>query len=327
MTSRSAYNPLDLFSLDPARMQKALHALLAAPQNNLALFVSGVPAATWLQQHHDARDAQPVDGPAVLQQCLSLAWGHLEHKSKPLQKLLVEQVQAALVHSGKANLLCCREASWPASSESLWPFHSSSCIVWRSIWHIPGHALVSPAPAAGGTCPVLSGTGPCSIWPGIVFSLSGLCSQRLDAEGAADSCCHHLLASAGVLPRLLEAQQLDRWDISNTYPLLQHLLGQPLERTTPTALLLCKLHIREQLAVLADYLTAAAAKDCSLMITLRPYAGDTQIKFWSQLCVVDLDLKPLCKLHEHNELDLLILKHAASLQCRNLDEPNAASGF
>ena len=63
------------------------------------------------------------------------------------------------------------------------------------------------------------------------------------------------------------------------------------------------------------------------MITLRPYAGDTQIKFWSQLCVVDLDLKPLCKLHEHNELDLLILKHAASLQCRNLDEPNAASGF
>eukprot|EP00891_Asterochloris_glomerata_P009089 jgi/Astpho2/9089/Aster-x0842 len=102
VTSRSAYNPLDLFSLDPARMQKALHALLAGPQNNLALFVSGVPAATWLQQHHAARDAQPVDGPAVLQQCLSLAWGHLEHKSKPLQKLLVEQG-------------CCR-ACWKHSS-------------------------------------------------------------------------------------------------------------------------------------------------------------------------------------------------------------------
>ena len=116
------------------------------------------------------------------------------------------------------------------------------------------------------------------------------------------------------MPRLLAAQQLDRWDISNVYVLFQHLLGQPLECITPTALVLCKLPNKEQLAVLADYLTAAAAKDCSFMIALRPYFRDTQIKFWSQLCIVDLDLKPLRKVHEHNELDLLILKHAASLQ-------------
>ena len=152
------------------------------------------------------------------------------------------------------------------------------------------------------------------LWPGVGLSLGDIPSQQITAEGAAGACSHHLLAPAGVLPRLLAAQQLDRWDISNVYPMFQHLLGQPLERTTPTAVMLCKLPSKELLAVLADYLTAAAAKDCSLMVTLRPYVKDTQISFWSQLCVVDLDLKPLHKLHEHNELDLLILKHAASFQ-------------
>ena len=37
----SAYDPLDLFSGDPERMQAALEALMDVPQNNLALFLGG----------------------------------------------------------------------------------------------------------------------------------------------------------------------------------------------------------------------------------------------------------------------------------------------
>ena len=315
MISCSAYNPLDLFSLGPARMRKALHALLATPQNNLALFISGVPAAAWLQQHQAAGDTPPVDGAAALQQCLSLAWGHLRTESRPLQDLLVEQVQAALIESGKPNSSRCKHQSVTAGTQKH-PVASLLQLV-HGVAQRLAHSSSCTLPAGPSCrwfllCPACYSS--LSSCASNVLGLSGVCSQQVDAEGGADPCSHHLLAPTGVLPRLLAAQRLDRWDISNVYPVFQHLLGLPPECTTSSALVLCKLPEREQLAVLADYLTAAAAKDCSLMITIRPYAEDTQIKFWSQLCVVDLDLKPLRKLHEHNDVDMLILEHAASIQ-------------
>ena len=43
VSRHSSYNPLDLYSTDPARMQHPLQALLACPQNNLKLFLDGRP--------------------------------------------------------------------------------------------------------------------------------------------------------------------------------------------------------------------------------------------------------------------------------------------
>ena len=39
----SAYEPLDLFSGDPARQAKAVHNLLQTPQNNFKIFVDSKP--------------------------------------------------------------------------------------------------------------------------------------------------------------------------------------------------------------------------------------------------------------------------------------------
>lgn len=72
-------------------------------------------------------------------------------------------------------------------------------------------------------------------------------------------------------------------------------------------------------AIVRGYLTAAAAKDCSVMIAFRrrPSRGLTDgcqavefrgMSLESRLAVVDLDIKPLSKLHSHWELDREIMQ-------------------
>ncbi len=43
ITGLSDYDPLDLFSMDPGRMRRAIAALLDSPQNNLRVFRDGRP--------------------------------------------------------------------------------------------------------------------------------------------------------------------------------------------------------------------------------------------------------------------------------------------
>ena len=63
---RSAYDPLDLFSNDSSRMQRAVEALMECPQNNLAVFLGGVRV-----QPEEA--ARGLDRACEILQCGSMA--------------------------------------------------------------------------------------------------------------------------------------------------------------------------------------------------------------------------------------------------------------
>ena len=166
-----------------------------------------------------------------------------------------------------------------------------------------------------------------------------------------------LLGGAGVLDSILAVQKLDRYDIEGVYAIYQQLLGninkQDLEAGLQPALSSCaqkavacsaeegrgnqplmqeyqqamksilSLPRNQALAVLRDYLIAATAKDCSIMIAFRndeknavhscgeriEAAGST----WSfRVAIVDLDMKSLQKLDTHMHLDQQILAAVAA---------------
>ena len=85
--------------------------------------------------------------------------------------------------------------------------------------------------------------------------------------------------TTGVLEGLLEIQKLDRHDIEGIYPLYQSLLpfvsrshtalGTVEEAGEPRRIVLtnlCKLSVEQKKAAIRDYLIAATAKDCSIMM-------------------------------------------------------------
>ncbi|KAJ7005929.1 hypothetical protein NC653_005307 [Populus alba x Populus x berolinensis] len=78
------------------------------------------------------------------------------------------------------------------------------------------------------------------------------------------------------------------------------------------------IHMDESLKIAKDYLIAATAKDCSLMISFRPmkdgafgsphvYLQSTNQSFNYKVNFIDLDLKPLKKMVDYYELDKKIL--------------------
>jgi hypothetical protein len=167
-----------------------------------------------------------------------------------------------------------------------------------------------------------------------------------------------LLGCAGVLPALLAVQRLDVLDIEGVEPLywklLQQMLpGQQMDCCHTTNELQQQQQQQQWLALLRDYLTAATAKDCGIMITLQQiwpaqqpaaavlpgqcgisssssssssggvmYDAASGCTFVWQLSVVDLDLKPLRKIPLHGDLDRRI--RAAAAQHSQLLQQHAA---
>ena len=85
----------------------------------------------------------------------------------------------------------------------------------------------------------------------------------------------------------------------------------------------CNFSIEEKKAAIRDYLIAATAKDCSIMMAFRQ--ADTQEveqrNNMDRLCAIecsvhlaDLDIKPISKLPSHWKLDQDIVRNA----CKNV---------
>lgn len=150
-----------------------------------------------------------------------------------------------------------------------------------------------------------------------------------------------ILNASGVLPALLRVQMLDRIDIEGIEPLYMNLMQQ--QQQQQQRVLGSSSDRAEQLALLRDYLTAATAKDCAIMITMQQIIETQQQQqspetdgltkhsssdsgsssgngvitddrsgctFAWQISLVDLDLKPLSKVPHHAALDRRIVATA-----------------
>lgn len=112
----SSYDPLDLFSQDPTRMQKALLALFQDPQNNLRLFLAGKPvqleAGTSLEV--TAAAVSEAFGPqvacmlpaAAVQVLVSALQDVLNQEGRPLACMLVAICQQDDRHGAMSSCCC-----------------------------------------------------------------------------------------------------------------------------------------------------------------------------------------------------------------------------
>ena len=171
-------------------------------------------------------------------------------------------------------------------------------------------------------------------------------------QTAEASCCRDGLnlspLASGVLGSILKVQQLDLYDIDGVsvlYQRLTHLNNaangmrlpskcskakteglEPHEAEHARAVAqLLALTDQEALGVIRDYLIAATAKDCSIMIACRqcpdihPSRHETRSVYEYQVRVADLDLKAASKIESHMRLDAEILaSYRAALALRSV---------
>ncbi|XP_074280096.1 inositol-pentakisphosphate 2-kinase-like [Silene latifolia] len=136
------------------------------------------------------------------------------------------------------------------------------------------------------------------------------------------------IVKLGVLDRLLEVQKFDKLDIEGAIHAYYDVVAQSCkvcgntdeDRKSSKYSSLHSLPLEESRKIVKDYLIAATAKDCSLMISFRPmhegdpeshyrtvYLNSTNQRFKCKACFIDLDLKPLKKMEFYYELDQKIV--------------------
>ncbi|CAN1127029.1 Inositol-pentakisphosphate 2-kinase [Linum perenne] len=152
-------------------------------------------------------------------------------------------------------------------------------------------------------------------------------------EGSRASSLMQLVAESvhrsGVLDQLLKAQRLDLSDIEGAIHAYYNVVSKPCmvcrnlneAKLLHTCSSLHSISMDKSLKIVKDYLIAATAKDCSLMISFTPtsdvnvgsyysfiHLPSTNQKFDYKVNFIDLDMKPLKNIEDYYELDQKILK-------------------
>ncbi|XP_061350834.1 inositol-pentakisphosphate 2-kinase-like [Gastrolobium bilobum] len=155
----------------------------------------------------------------------------------------------------------------------------------------------------------------------VIQADDGLCTENLLTLVA------EALQKSGVLDRLLDVQKLDNDDIEGVIHAYYDITCQQCmvcrELSEEEVKRYTSLHsasFDESLRIVKDYLIAATAKDCSLIICFRPrkegdsgsvcnnvYLESTEQTFDYKVYFIDLDLKHLSKMEEYYELDKKIV--------------------
>nr|4AXD_A Chain A, INOSITOL-PENTAKISPHOSPHATE 2-KINASE [Arabidopsis thaliana] len=148
-------------------------------------------------------------------------------------------------------------------------------------------------------------------------------------DGHRTECFLQLVSDAvygsGVLDRLLEIQKLDKLDIEGAIHCYYDIINQPCPicregRPLEAELSLHALPLDESLKIVKEYLIAATAKDCSIMISFQSRnawdsepSGDyvslkpTNQTFDYKVHFIDLSLKPLKRMESYYKLDKKII--------------------
>lgn len=132
--------------------------------------------------------------------------------------------------------------------------------------------------------------------------------------------------TSGVLDRLLEVQKLDTLDIEGAIHAYYNIMSQPCKLCDENGVSnrftsLHSIPLDESLKIVKDFLIAATAKDCSIMISFRPREEEndgsssfnsiclesTKQTFDYKVHFIDLDLKPLSKMEDYYDLDQKIV--------------------
>ncbi|XP_034675060.1 inositol-pentakisphosphate 2-kinase-like isoform X3 [Vitis riparia] len=156
------------------------------------------------------------------------------------------------------------------------------------------------------------------------------------------------VSKSGVLDRLLEVQKLDIFDIEGAIHAYYDIVSEPCtvcrdlgeDIASHRYTSLHSIPSDESLKIVRDYLIAATAKDCSLMISFAPrkdgnsaspysnvYLASTDQSFDYKAYFIDLDMKPLKKMQYYYELDQKIVScYTQMMKTKHQPEKAASSG-